>query len=168
MDPVPLGHAQRQALSVMPSKVCGMFPVRHPINVLRAIISLGRRSFGANMTFSWATPPQTKSRNTLKAPVLRRNMADSSWVPIAPLPHKAQRRGQPLQSEAPKVKTAPESTICGVHRKRSTTTGSGLLVGSNFLSLKRPSQGRPVQFTDALQCLAFSLQPFGRIARRDR
>jgi hypothetical protein len=41
---------------MMPSKVCGMFPVRPPINVLRAMTSLRRRSFGANMTFSWTDP----------------------------------------------------------------------------------------------------------------
>jgi len=41
---------------MMPSKVRGMFPVRPPTNVLRAVISLGRRSFGANMTFAWTDP----------------------------------------------------------------------------------------------------------------
>src|ERR1019366_3917384 len=38
---------------MMPSRVCGMIPVRPPINVLRAMISLGRRPFGANTPFSW-------------------------------------------------------------------------------------------------------------------
>ena len=34
------------------------------------------------------------------------------------------RRGQPLQSGARNAKNAPDNTICGVLRKRSTTTGS--------------------------------------------
>ena len=38
-----------------------------------------------------------------------------------PRPHL---RGQPLQSGAPNAKHAPKSAICGVLRKRSTTTGS--------------------------------------------
>ena len=37
---------------------------------------------------------------------------------------EAHRRGQPLHSEALNAKNAPESAICGVLRKRSTTTGS--------------------------------------------
>ena len=41
---------------------------------------------------------------------------------------EAHRRGQPLQSEARSAKNAPESTICGVLRKWSTTTGSVLLL----------------------------------------
>jgi len=36
--------------------VCGMFPMWPSINVLMAMISLGLRSFGANMTFSWTDP----------------------------------------------------------------------------------------------------------------
>ena len=54
--------------SMMPSKVCGMFPVRPPINVLRAMISLGRRSFGANMTFSWTDPFQAAQPVGLSEP----------------------------------------------------------------------------------------------------
>jgi hypothetical protein len=37
---------------------------------------------------------------------------------------EAHRRGQPLQSEACNAKNPPESAICGVLRKWSTTTGS--------------------------------------------
>jgi len=37
---------------------------------------------------------------------------------------EAHRRCQPLQSEARCAKSAPESAICGVPRKRQTTTGS--------------------------------------------
>jgi len=60
---------------------------------------------------------------------------------------EAHRRGQPLHSEAGNAKNAPESTICGVPRKRSTTTGSGPWLAPNFLFQKPPSQGRPDQST---------------------
>ena len=40
----------------------------------------------------------------------------------------AHQRGQPLKSGALNAKNAPESTICGVHQKRSHTTCSMLLL----------------------------------------
>ena|ERR1035437_6506997 len=41
---------------------------------------------------------------------------------------EAHRRGQPLHSQARNAKNAPESAICGVLRRRSTTTGSVFLL----------------------------------------
>ena len=40
-----------------------------------------------------------------------------------------------------------DAIICGVHRKRSTTTGSGPWLAPNFLFQKPPSQGRPDKST---------------------
>jgi hypothetical protein len=60
-----------------------------------------------------------------QAPVLHRNTAASSWVPIPPS-SRTHRRGQPLQSEARNAKNAPESAICGVLPNRPAATGSVL------------------------------------------
>jgi hypothetical protein len=49
----------------------------------------------------------------------------------------AHRRGQLLHSEAPNAKNAPESAICGVLRKRLTTTGSVLV--RVWFSIPRPT-----------------------------
>ena len=111
-------------------------------------------------------PPRTGQRDLLTdyrslPSTPRRTEAMRRWADFSvsacqrfPLPGppsrrcpEAHRRGQPLHSEAGNAKNAPESTICGVPRKRSTTTGSGPWLAPNFLFQKPPSQGRPDQST---------------------
>ena len=58
---------------------------------------------------------------------------------------EAHRRGQPLHSEALNAKNAPESTICGAFRKRSTTTGSvPWLVPISFPRSAPPGPAGPI------------------------
>ena len=59
------------------------------------------------------------------------------------------RRGQPLHSEAPSAKNAPESTICGVLRKRPTTTGSMLWLVP--VSFPRSGSGGPIYLDAAVE-----------------
>jgi hypothetical protein len=65
-------------------------------------------------------------RNTLQALGLRPEVGRFWLAPKRAVVQNPHRRGQPLQSEAPNAKTAPESAICGVLRKRLTPTGSVL------------------------------------------
>ena len=82
---------------------------------------------GSKILRPWRPPSrvQEESPNTLKALVLRRNPAGSSWVPFAPLSQSPPTRPY-LHSGALNAKNAPESTICGVPPNRPTPTGSVL------------------------------------------
>ena len=107
--------------------------------------------------------PRHKQRETrMQNPCLGSNRIgkDSSWVPIAPLSPKPTDKANRCILRHLTPKTLQIALYVG-----GFESGRPLQVvcfcWSQFPFPEAPSAGRPAQFTGALRCLAFSLQPFG-------